>query len=393
MTEYKSIQVPIAFGSIKCMPDVDPEQPFLCINEDDTEVARFDTYYKAHLYLLMQYTLKMQAQNTDSETSESYAKNQIDNFLNGIRSSYGEVRNLNLANSQEERDQGINYNNPLHNATLAELFFRYKADKFPTISVHTAENYEARFKKVAHLHNKRFIDIRFSDIEKVIQAEKEAGRAYATRKQIKIFFNQLYKYAISNEITTKNIAQYINLGKRGIIERRIPLTYEQIALLFKHVDEDPFVETVIMLIFTGCRINEFLNIRREDVNLTERYIKITNSKTDAGRNRLIPINKKIFKYIRKRMRAKSDYLLHDARGRKIRYEDYSVKFRNCMKSFGFKKITPHCCRHTLATMLNSAGADRLSTQRILGHVTNAAGITSIYIHLQLADLRKAMDMV
>lgn len=368
-------------------------QPWVCIDKNDEPLERFDTYYKAHLYLFTRYGLIMKGLATHQKDIDSYIKKQIDNILTSIREPCTERQDVFFTNSSEVHDQGINYGNPLRNATLAELFFRYKADKFPTISVHTAENYEARFKKVKHLHNKRFIDIRFSDIEQVIQSEKELGRSYATRKSIKIFFNQLYKYAISNEITTKNIAQYINLGHRGVLERRIPLTYEQISILFEHVEENPFVETVLMLIFTGCRINEFLNIRKEDIDMNERYIKITNSKTDAGRGRLIPINKKIFKYVRKRMRAKSEYLLHDARGRKLKYEDYSVQFRNCMKRFEFKKITPHCCRHTLATMLNSAGADRLATQRILGHVTNAAGITSIYIHLQLTDLRKAMDLI
>ena len=47
-----------------------------------------------------------------------------------------------------------------------------------------------------------------------------------------------------------------------------------------------------MLIYTGCRIGELLDLKKENVNLEERYFKIVASKTAAG-IRTAPISEKV----------------------------------------------------------------------------------------------------
>lgn len=54
--------------------------------------------------------------------------------------------------------------------------------------------------------------------------------------------------------------------------------------------------------------------------------------------------------------------------------------------------TPHECRHTLATMLDRAGANETAVKMILGHART--GVTKgVYTHKTLADLRKAINKV
>ena len=47
-----------------------------------------------------------------------------------------------------------------------------------------------------------------------------------------------------------------------------------------------------MLIYTGVRICELLNLHKKDVNLKERYFKVEDSKTSSG-IRVVPIANKI----------------------------------------------------------------------------------------------------
>lgn len=52
--------------------------------------------------------------------------------------------------------------------------------------------------------------------------------------------------------------------------------------------------------------------------------------------------------------------------------------------------TPHECRHTLASLLDSAGANDTVIKMILGHARR--GVTkAVYTHKTLRELRKAVD--
>ncbi|MFR3038156.1 MAG: tyrosine-type recombinase/integrase [Agathobacter rectalis] len=46
-----------------------------------------------------------------------------------------------------------------------------------------------------------------------------------------------------------------------------------------------------MLIYTGVRVSELLDLKKENINLKERWFDVTESKTQAG-IRKVPISKK-----------------------------------------------------------------------------------------------------
>lgn len=70
---------------------------------------------------------------------------------------------------------------------------------------------------------------------------------------------------------------------------------DDIKILFEN-DDVHLVDTILILIYTGMRISEFLNLNKFQVNLQEMVI-VGGLKTDAGRDRIIPIHPKIQKYI------------------------------------------------------------------------------------------------
>lgn len=288
----------------------------------------------------------------------------------------------------------IDYNNPLMNLTFKEVYERWYHDKsFEDISQHTMDNYRNTYNKVRHLDNIPFVQIRYSQIDECVRLEKAKGNSFSMRKRVKLFFSQLYQWAIAHEMCTNNIALNIKLGKNESDFHRKPYTPEQVRTLFQHVEEDAFIEEVLMLMLCGCRIREFLNIRREDIHMDQRYFVVTQSKTKAGRNRLVPIHKKVMKFYRKRLRARSDYLIHDARGRQVDYEIWSKKFKNLMKRFGWTDLTPHSCRHGLITWLHSVGADPYTTRSLCGHVVGNDIHSRIYLHIVVEDILRAIDLI
>ena len=69
-----------------------------------------------------------------------------------------------------------------------------------------------------------------------------------------------------------------------------------------------FIDTVLIMIYSGLRPGELLLIKTVDVNINERIIR-GGIKTKAGKNRIIPINNKIADLISKRIIVGNDYLI------------------------------------------------------------------------------------
>lgn len=59
-----------------------------------------------------------------------------------------------------------------------------------------------------------------------------------------------------------------------------------------------FIDTILILIYTGMRVGEMLDIKIENVFMEKNYM-VGGSKTKAGKNRVIPFNKKIVPLIQK----------------------------------------------------------------------------------------------
>jgi integrase len=98
------------------------------------------------------------------------------------------------------------------------------------------------------------------------------------------------------------------------------------------------------------------------------------------------------KFYRKKLRAKSEYLIHDARGRKMDYETWSKKFKQLMKYLGWTDMSVHGCRHTCATLLHTFGVDGTDARFILGH-TQLDIHDRVYQHVQAQKLIQAIDMI
>ena len=105
-----------------------------------------------------------------------------------------------------------------------------------------------------------------------------------------LLFNVLFAYAMKNDIVEKNYSQYVDVGKReGKINRK-PFNQNEIQKIFDNVDKIDYMDTILIMIYTGLRVGELLDIKIKNVHLDERYM-IGGFKTEAGTDRIIPINK------------------------------------------------------------------------------------------------------
>ena len=75
-------------------------------------------------------------------------------------------------------------------------------------------------------------------------------------------FNCLYEYADENDIVEKKYNQYVKIGTPVRVYDKQPFTDEEIKILFDNVDKIPFVDTILMMCFSGMRVGELLKQKK-----------------------------------------------------------------------------------------------------------------------------------
>lgn len=282
---------------------------------------------------------------------------------------------------------------PKTKITLSELFDEWKQTKaYQSLSRDTQYNYDAAYNHLSPLHNTVFNDLRTVHLEKLIDGLEKNGKplSSSSKNKVKLLCGLLYKYAMQNDICNKNYAQFIKLTKQEKKEKEI-YNQDEIKILFEH-DNEPDVDTILILIFSGMRINEMLMLSKNDIDLENDTIT-GGLKTDAGRNRVIPIHPKIKKYILNRYAKATDKLFTKNDNEPISDNYYRKNiYYPLLERLGIQKKTIHCTRHTTATLLAECGADVNAIKQILGH-TSYAFTADTYTHVNVNFLQEAISKI
>ena len=291
-------------------------------------------------------------------------------------------------------DYNKKHNNKIlsgHQITFAELYYRwlpFHTDKYLPAKT-TIYSYKIAFQHCMPLHEMPLKNIKYYHLQTVIDDVKRKGLSYSSCKKIRSLLSLMFKYGIMMEYCDKNYASLLNLGRNKAIRPHKPFTRQKINKLWSNLEVEG-TDTVLILIYTGMRVGELLNLTKDNVYLRQKYLKITKSKTLSGL-RSIPIHDKIFPLIRRRMNTTGKYLITDKQGNPYNYSRYRTLWNKLMKQIN-AKYTTHDCRHTCATLLDNAEANPNAKRRILGH-SDGDVTDKTYTHKNLKQLRKAINKI
>ena len=291
------------------------------------------------------------------------------------------------------------YNNfPIDGETLkltfGEIYLQWSEEKFPTISYSNIKGYRAAFATCEDIADTPFHSLKLNDLQQVID---HCGKNYPILKKIRVLFHQLYAYAMKHEIVSKDYSKYVNIYK---YKNRNPnktnrncFSDTEIALLWKHKD-DPYYQTVLMLIYNGVRISELLDLKKENVHLPEQYFDVIDSKTENG-IRKVPIADKVLPFYQRWFQdcSSCEYLIHTLDGRHFTYYMY---YNNVFQPLMFRlhlNHTPHCCRHTTISLLARAHVDQTIIKKIVGHSGAMTLTERVYTHLDIPTLVDAINLI
>lgn len=285
----------------------------------------------------------------------------------------------------------VNPVSPRANITLEELYQEWAAVKYKNLSRSTANNYRLAWKYLQQLGKIKFKDLRTAHWQAAIDKCIEANLSRSTLEKIRTLAVLLYKHAMKNDIVSKNYAQFIELPKAEKTEKE-RFTDLEVKKIEDAAGTVPWADTILIMIYTGMRISEMLSLTQFNVNLDLELIT-GGIKTEAGKNRAIPIHPKIMKYMRQWYEKGGETLICDSNGRRISTKRYREKmYYPALEEIGVRKLVPHSCRHTFCSMLAEANVDPLYIQRLAGH-TDYAFTANTYTHPEIEELKKAISKI
>lgn len=282
----------------------------------------------------------------------------------------------------------------LSNLTFSEIFEKWSMEHYPKISPSNIRGYNASYALCKKLEPMRFCDIRKIHLQKIIDT---CDKNYPTLKKLKILFTVLFKYAMENDICAKDYSQYIDIqqykNRNPHSFKRRPFKQAEIDILWQNLGKSPYISVVLMLIYSGCRISELLDLKKKDISMKDHCFRVTASKTNAG-IRTVPIATKIYPLFEFWI-AKNDctYLLSTPEGKHLTYSNYYINYwKPLMEQINLSFHRPHDTRHTCISLLTAAGVDDKIIKRIVGHAGHSITDT-VYTHFDISQLLDAINKI
>lgn len=289
----------------------------------------------------------------------------------------------------------------------------YKVKQLEDLSERTLEGYRKNFDYIKQYF---YMPSRFSENREGVEAENREGD-YTIDVNWNRNFTSYMLFEKQYQSTTVNIRLrtlktfYIWLYKEGRIgpslyrsikilkvpdDLQFPLKKQQIKKLISIPDKNTYngyrdYVSMLLILDTGIRVNELVNIKVEDVTTRLAILKVRGAVAKTRRFRELPLSEETIKGLKPLLKAAKDngseFLFMNELGERLSSKTVTWNFRKYGKKANIQeRCTPHVLRHTFATNFVRKGGDIFTLQRIMGHSTIIT--TRKYIQLDVEDLRR-----
>jgi len=274
------------------------------------------------------------------------------------------------------------------NVKFKDLYKQWMDRHEEKVTQSTINCYKSAYKYFEPLYYVEIAKIRTEHMQKCIDKCPHGKR---TKENMKALGTSLWRYAMQLDIVDRNYAEYLYIKKEEKTEK-VAFSKEQLDLMWKKIEEVPNIKYVLVLCYTGMRLNEMLSAKTANYNREEGYF-VTGSKTEAGKDRIITISPKIAQFFDSFGHGENLFFTEAQSEKKFRNEIYYPALDalglDTLKADGSHLYTPHCCRHTFATLMKNVDAPATDKQKLIGH--SKFEMTAHYTHTDLKSLKQITD--
>lgn len=300
--------------------------------------------------------------------------------------------------------------------TVKELYDKWSDEYFAKISPSAVRTIHAAWSYCSSVYNMRAKDLRARHIKgcmdegyRIGTVGKEKGKkiypSSGIKARIKSMFNLMLDYGEEYEIVDKNYARTFDISSDIVDDienskkKHIVFTDEEIGRLWDNVYKIQFADWVLIQMYMGWRPQELATLKLDEVNLDDWYMK-AGMKTDAGKQRIVPIHEKIKGLVKRNYDIAVDlgspYLFNDkgqthSGSYRITYDKYKNRFDKVIAALKLNPDhRPHDPRKTFVTKCKKTGVDEYALKSMVGHTIQ--DITeSVYTERDIEWLRRDLE--
>lgn len=225
--------------------------------------------------------------------------------------------------------------------------------------------------------------------------------------KMRVFMNGLFVTAIDNGFCVKNPTNHLKVPH--IKERpREAFTVDEVRIILQFAmlyDNQRIAVGIMTLLLTGIRRGELLGLKASDITANtltiNRAVYLERNKACVEEHqaktehslRTVPLVPELA-FRLKKLPHKGEFLFSTKSGTLLHprnfSRDYDAFFKHLRAEEPFvRHLSPHCCRHTFATLTRGAGTDLRVLQELLGHTDIKT--TARYSHPDMASMQDAVN--
>lgn len=287
---------------------------------------------------------------------------------------------------------------------IPEYLTSYKLNTIRPDSYYTLELVARQIPQ--HLKDMELDDIRPMYIQRFYnEFGQTASKSYMDK--MRVFMNGLFSTAIDNDFCCKNPT--VRLKVPHIKEKpREAFTLEEVRIILEFAslyDNQRTGVAIMTLLLTGIRRGELLGLKASDITDTtltiNRAVYLDHNKPVVAEHeaktesslRTVPLLPELA-YRLQHLPHKGEFLFGTKNGKLLNprnfTRDYDTFFRHLRDAEpDVRRLSPHCCRHTFATLTRESGADIRVVQELLGHTDIKT--TARYSHANLGSMQSAVQ--
>lgn len=322
---------------------------------------------------------------TYDETKHDYVRKRI--VLGYYPTKKAALEALSIYNESPFKPEDVNI-------TFSQIYEKYKKSAaYAKLKSSALTSRQTAYKYCAPLYNIKIRDLNKDMLQNVIDSIQLGS---SSKKNVLTVMRIVIDYAYDHNLINKKYTDGINIEYSDPVIDRIPFTEQEIATLWS-MSDDWDVKVLLILLYSGMRVNELLKNYRDNVNLEDHWIYVP---AELAKNkescRYVPIHNKVYDLVKWFVDNSASYghekLMLNPNGSVVMYNNFVSRNLPRINKFMNVEHKFHDTRHTFASRGTSAGIPELYMQKIMGHTPRSI-LYNTYTHITIPELLEWINLI